>query len=280
MSQLEDISANHKTKKNGSEKSKRGRKKTINTDGDLNLKIDTFCNIKTNSLSMVNDSVKNLLINNTELITNINNNSQMNPRESEDFKMIEVNEHTPRESRIEHLNNNNNMKNIISNENSERTGVIIIQESGSISGYPIQSNNSNNGNNFNNSSSNDNNDNESILSRLRKKIIAYSQESVDDRYNLERSILENEEALSIARVPDYFRQQRFIDVRMRVILVDWIMEVCSQLSFKRATYHMAVVLLDVFLSKMPDLRTNYLQLLGVTCLIIAAKNEVILYSYY
>jgi hypothetical protein len=115
---------------------------------------------------------------------------------------------------------------------------------------------------------------QSFVNRVRSYIIDYSQEDVDDKFNMEKYIAENEESLILSREANYFTKQRFIDVRMRVILVDWVMEVCSQLSFKRATFHSAVVLIDVFLSKMEDLKTNYLQLLGVTCLIIAAKNEV------
>ena len=106
-----------------------------------------------------------------------------------------------------------------------------------------------------------------------KFIKNYTERDLDSIYDLQNTILEGEAALLNERLP-YFQFQIYIDTRMRVILIDWIMEVCSQLSFKRATYHLAVVLVDIFLSKNSNLETQNLQILGVTCLIIAAKSEV------
>jgi hypothetical protein len=69
-------------------------------------------------------------------------------------------------------------------------------------------------------------------------------------------------------------KQPYIEPSMRIILVDWIMEVCYQFRFKRNTFHMSVMLIDVYMSSTCNLPTNLLQLIGVTCLCIASKNEV------
>lgn len=113
-----------------------------------------------------------------------------------------------------------------------------------------------------------------LKTKIIGKLRAYSENDLEEFYNFERNIAENQEALLNSRNLNYFDYQNFIDPKMRVILLNWIMEVCSSLLFKRATYHSTVVLIDIFLSKYPNLKTNLLQLLGVTCLIIAAKNEV------
>jgi hypothetical protein len=112
-----------------------------------------------------------------------------------------------------------------------------------------------------------------LLAKIREYIKDYTLDDVE-KYNLEKFIMENEDRLVGVRVINYFPRQRFIDVKMRIILLDWVMEVCGQLSFKRSTYHTAVVLIDVYLSKKENLPTNLLQLTGATCLILAAKNEV------
>ena len=54
------------------------------------------------------------------------------------------------------------------------------------------------------------------------------------------------------------------------------MEVCSQLGFKRRTYYSSIVLVDLFFSNYNNqLKTNELQLVGVCCLFLCAKNEEI-----
>jgi cyclin E len=104
--------------------------------------------------------------------------------------------------------------------------------------------------------------------------LEYTSEELEEKYNMETNIEDEEENLLMSRNSNYFHQQNNLNPRMRTILLDWVMEVCGQLSFKRATFHTAVVLIDIFLSKVENLQTNLLQLAGITCLIIAAKNEV------
>lgn len=63
--------------------------------------------------------------------------------------------------------------------------------------------------------------------------------------------------------------------RMRAILVDWIMEVCEVYQLRRNTYYLALDYIDRFLVLQPSVPKTQLQLLGVTCLYIAAKLEEI-----
>ncbi len=115
-----------------------------------------------------------------------------------------------------------------------------------------------------------------LVAFARSFIKDYTEESLEEEYDLERNILLNEDFLYECRQATYMSFKKNLNIRMRVMLFDWLMEVCSQLSFKRATFHLAVVLVDVYLSRNKDLKTKELQLLGVTCLIISAKIEVLL----
>jgi hypothetical protein len=103
----------------------------------------------------------------------------------------------------------------------------------------------------------------------------YTLEQLDLKYNLERFISEEEQFFLSLRKPDYFENQKHLSPTMRSILLDWLMEICATVSFKRCTYHASVSYLDLFLSLTSDIETNKLQLLGVVCLIISAKNEEI-----
>jgi hypothetical protein len=81
----------------------------------------------------------------------------------------------------------------------------------------------------------------------------------------------------------YMSYQRQLDPSMRPILIDWMLEVAQEFTLGRETAHMAINYVDRFLTLNAGAiqlqgttidRTN-LQLLGVTCLFIAAKLEEI-----
>lgn len=54
------------------------------------------------------------------------------------------------------------------------------------------------------------------------------------------------------------------------------MEVSNLFNFQRETYHCAIVLLDIYLSKINKVEIKEFQLIGITCLLIAAKNEEVI----
>ena len=75
---------------------------------------------------------------------------------------------------------------------------------------------------------------------------------------------------------NYITKQKVLDEKKRIILLDWMMEVCSQLGFKRRTYYSSIVLVDLFFANYNNqLQTSQLQLVGVCCLFLSAKNEEI-----
>ena len=72
----------------------------------------------------------------------------------------------------------------------------------------------------------------------------------------------------------YMKHQTEVNKHMRAILVDWIIDVHKKFNFQQETLHLTVNLLDRYLSKRNIKKTQF-QLLGVTCLFIAAKYEEI-----
>lgn len=104
---------------------------------------------------------------------------------------------------------------------------------------------------------------------------------LDKKYNLDINLIESENELYFLRNKDYMSVQQFIEPVMRSLLLDWMMDICNHFKFKRNTYHSAYILIDLYLSKVRNVPTSLLQLVGVVCLCIAAKNEVIyIFSFY
>ena len=61
---------------------------------------------------------------------------------------------------------------------------------------------------------------------------------------------------------------------MRGILIDWLVEVAEEYRLEAETLYLAVNYIDRFLSQVPVNRSK-LQLVGVTCMLVAAKYEEI-----
>ncbi|KAG2456524.1 CCNA1 protein, partial [Polypterus senegalus] len=72
----------------------------------------------------------------------------------------------------------------------------------------------------------------------------------------------------------YMRKQPDITNNMRVILVDWLVEVCEEYKLQSETLYLAVNYLDRFLSCMSVLRGK-LQLVGTAAVFLASKHEEI-----
>ena len=68
--------------------------------------------------------------------------------------------------------------------------------------------------------------------------------------------------------------QRDINATMRGILIDWLVEVAEEYRLEAETLFLAVNYIDRFLSYVPVNRSK-LQLVGVTCMLIASKYEEI-----
>lgn len=73
------------------------------------------------------------------------------------------------------------------------------------------------------------------------------------------------------RDPELFTRHRTLQPRMRAILLDWLIEVCEVYKLHRETYYLAMDFIDRYLSTHDNVPKNQLQLMGITCLFIAAK---------
>ena len=79
-------------------------------------------------------------------------------------------------------------------------------------------------------------------------------------------------------MPAYMSHQHDITSSMRTILVDWLIEVQENFELFHETLYLAVQLTDRYLSR-KNVKREYLQLVGATCMLIAAKFEVSIISY-
>lgn len=81
---------------------------------------------------------------------------------------------------------------------------------------------------------------------------------------------------SLNRDADVLNYHSGLHIRMRAILLDWLIEVCEVYKLHRETYYLALDFLDRFLSsKIIKINKTHLQLIGITCLFVAAKVEEI-----
>ena len=74
-------------------------------------------------------------------------------------------------------------------------------------------------------------------------------------------------------VAPYMERQGDIHAQMRTILVDWLIEVQENFELFHETLYLAVKIVDLYLSK-KDVKREYLQLVGATSMLLAAKFEV------
>ena len=73
--------------------------------------------------------------------------------------------------------------------------------------------------------------------------------------------------------PNYLKNnQKFINHKMRAILIDWLVDVHKKYKLKPETLYLTVNIIDRFLSKQ-NVTTIKLQLVGVVSLLISSKYE-------
>ncbi|EDV99050.1 GH13253 [Drosophila grimshawi] len=77
------------------------------------------------------------------------------------------------------------------------------------------------------------------------------------------------------RSSSMLEQHPGLQPRMRAILLDWLIEVCEVYKLHRETFYLAVDYLDRYLHKALKVQKTHLQLIGITCLFVAAKVEEI-----
>lgn len=80
---------------------------------------------------------------------------------------------------------------------------------------------------------------------------------------------------SYHRDPLLFNRHPYLQTRMRSILLDWLSEVSEVYKLHRETFYLAIDFIDRYLSVEENVPKQHLQLIGITCLFIAAKIEEI-----
>jgi cyclin E len=80
---------------------------------------------------------------------------------------------------------------------------------------------------------------------------------------------------SYRREPLLLNRHPVLQARMRTILLDWLCEVSDVYKLHRETFYLAIDFVDRFLTAESDVPKQELQLIGITCLFIAAKIEEI-----
>lgn len=78
-----------------------------------------------------------------------------------------------------------------------------------------------------------------------------------------------------ARDKLYMQRHPLLQPKMRVILLDWLMEVCEVYKLHRETFYLAQDFFDRFMATQQNIVKTLLQLIGISSLFIAAKLEEI-----
>ena len=92
---------------------------------------------------------------------------------------------------------------------------------------------------------------------------------VNDMYDI---FMEIEKKFAVN--PNYMSAQQFINERMRVILVDWLVDVHLKFKMVPETLYLTINIIDRYLEN-NQVRRSKLQLVGVAALLLAAKYEEI-----
>lgn len=79
---------------------------------------------------------------------------------------------------------------------------------------------------------------------------------------------------SASRNANYLAAQTEINEKMRLILVDWLVDVALKFKLHPETFFLAVDLMDRYLAVTKTTR-SHLQLVGITCILVASKYEEI-----
>ena len=97
---------------------------------------------------------------------------------------------------------------------------------------------------------------------------------VNNEYLLEMYQNLIQEEKKIKSLFGYMKNQTDMNEKMRAILIDWIIDVHFKFKLKAETLFLTVWLIDKYLS-LKKIKRNKLQLIGVTCMLIACKYEEI-----
>ena len=107
----------------------------------------------------------------------------------------------------------------------------------------------------------------------KEEYIKYNGDYINESYN---NLLQEEYTMKIKPIYGYMASQSDINIKMRAILVDWLIEMHDKFNFKSQTLYQTIWLIDTYLSLKYIKRSNF-QLLGLGCMYISCKFNEIFY---
>ena len=112
------------------------------------------------------------------------------------------------------------------------------------------------------------------MSETATRITNPKDPQVNNEYLLEMYQNLIQEEKNIKSLFGYMKNQTDMNEKMRAMLIDWIIDVHFKFKLKADTLFLTVWLIDKYLS-LKKIKRNKLQLIGVTCMLIACKYEEI-----
>ena len=103
--------------------------------------------------------------------------------------------------------------------------------------------------------------------------IKYNGDYINESYT---NLLLEETTLKVKPIYGYMSSQCDINIKMRAILVDWLIEMHDKFNFKPQTLFQTIWLIDTYLSIKYIKRSDF-QLLGLGCMYISCKFHEIFY---
>ena len=112
------------------------------------------------------------------------------------------------------------------------------------------------------------------MSDITTRITNPSDPQVNNEYLIEMYHNLKLEEKNVKSLFGYMKNQSDINEKMRAMLVDWLIDVHFKFKLKSDTLFLTIWLVDKYLS-LKRVKRNKLQLIGVTCMLIACKYEEI-----
>ena len=107
----------------------------------------------------------------------------------------------------------------------------------------------------------------------KEEYIKYNGDYINESYS---NLLQEEKTLKVKPIFGYISSQTDINIKMRAILVDWLIEMHDKFNFKSQTLFQTIWLIDTYLSIKFIKRSDF-QLLGLGCMYISCKFHEIFY---
>ena len=107
----------------------------------------------------------------------------------------------------------------------------------------------------------------------KEEYIKFNGDYLNDTYT---NLLQEERTLKVKPIYGYMSSQTDINIKMRAILVDWLIEMHDKFNFKPQTLFQTIWLIDTYLSLKYIKRSDF-QLLGLGCMYISCKYHEIFY---